>query len=293
MSEDGSKWWHRRPATTTLDEYMTRGAYHVELRLPKSWLPRYFRRFHIVEDVFCRHLSREARIIDIGAGEGALVERLERAGFRNVVGLDAYGPTLNGKVIKASVSDLPFPDETFNAMSCLDVVEHVPLNLQLRVMREMERVLRPGGVLVLSAPNMAHLRSRLDFFLKGKPWRNRLDKHPGELSSVERIGVLTEAGFVVGDTVGLHLTLCYNPCPAGDFGKLLTRVMFSPFAPSGLCWTVVVLAFKRPAPKWAGHRGLMGLGPLGTALAAYRPDAADPTWSCWCRRRGGETDFVK
>ena len=50
------------------------------------------------------------------------------------------------------VSALPFPDATVDAIVFTEVIEHVPRGAERRVLHELARVLRPGGVVALSTP---------------------------------------------------------------------------------------------------------------------------------------------
>jgi SAM-dependent methyltransferase len=49
--------------------------------------------------------------------------------------------------------DLPFPDESFDCVTCIEVLEHIPAELRKRSLAEMRRVLRTGGRLVLRVPH--------------------------------------------------------------------------------------------------------------------------------------------
>ena len=248
----------------------------MKLKISRNWLPRYFRRLYIAEKIICGFLSVSDRIADIGSGEGILVQRLLDNGFQNVIGVDPYAPIVNPKIVRGSIIDLPLSAESLDALTCLDVLEHLPLHLQHQASGELSRVLKRGGIAIISVPNMAHLMSRISFLLKGKPWRNKLNKHPGELSIHERIRVLQDSGLICIEKIGLHLTLMYDPCPNGLISNILTRLMFSPWVPAGLCWTVVLLLYKQPIPesiKSCGKKNLMR-----NILAEYEPPIEDPTF---------------
>jgi SAM-dependent methyltransferase len=97
------------------------------------------------------------RILDAGCGTGALLDRLEGRPGVEVYGLDFSGQALaytrqRGHVhlVQGDLTCLPFPDGTFDVVTALDVVEHI--REDERALREVNRVLRPGGVLLASVP---------------------------------------------------------------------------------------------------------------------------------------------
>lgn len=105
------------------------------------------------------------RILDVGCGTGGNFPFLSRYG--EVEGCDYSEEAvrfcrLRGYegVVEASVYELPYPDSTFDLVTCLDVIEH--LRLDLPALLEMKRVLRPGGYLLLTLPGRPELYSDFD-----------------------------------------------------------------------------------------------------------------------------------
>jgi SAM-dependent methyltransferase len=96
-------------------------------------------------------------------------------------GCSWVGVELRGKAI------LPFTDESFDAALLLDVLDH--LAAPHPVAAELHRVLRPGGVLLATAPNLSYWRRRLGRALRG-PDRRFRSFSPQALQAI-----LTEAGF--------------------------------------------------------------------------------------------------
>ena len=121
-------------------DYAKRGDYHRHLDPHWSYAPIYRRKLAWV-DSFLAERSKDARILDVGAGEGALVERYRERGY-DVVGIDSAYESQHVK--KGDILALPFEDEGFDVLFCLDVLEHLELLEQASALDEIRRVLKPG-----------------------------------------------------------------------------------------------------------------------------------------------------
>jgi 2-polyprenyl-3-methyl-5-hydroxy-6-metoxy-1,4-benzoquinol methylase len=112
-------------------------------------------------------LKAGARVLDAPSGAGALTHALAERGF------EAWGadlaPTAAVGPEHFSAADLneplPWPDEQFDAVFSVEGLEH--LENPFGFLREVHRVLVPGGTLVLTTPNTVSLRSRVRFFGSG------------------------------------------------------------------------------------------------------------------------------
>jgi 2-polyprenyl-3-methyl-5-hydroxy-6-metoxy-1,4-benzoquinol methylase len=115
-------------------------------------------------------------ILDLGTGGGYLSSILsaapERAGRQPGEGLQASD--IDGKKFAVpgvkftacNVNDgLPYPDESFDAVVAIELLEHTAA--PYLVLAEIRRVLKPGGALVFSVPNVGHMMSRFSFMLGG------------------------------------------------------------------------------------------------------------------------------
>jgi len=104
----------------------------------------------------CREIAkREPRILDVGCGTGANLQML--AQFGAAEGVDVSSEALEfcrarglAKVRQGAAETLPYEDASFDLVTGLDVVEH--LDDDLSGLREMRRVLRPGGRALLFVP---------------------------------------------------------------------------------------------------------------------------------------------
>lgn len=167
------------------------------------------------------------RILDLGCRTGAFTRNFLDG--NQVVGLDVDRTALNvaaGFGIEPVLADieapLPFDDESFDAVIAGEVLEHV--RFPEAVLREVQRVLRPGGVLVGSVPNVYNLRCRL-WFLAGRP----ADPDPTHLHMFSPTQV---AALVSG----------FDDVEIGFFGGKFSRVH-----PRLLSWDIAFTGRRRPS----------------------------------------------
>ncbi len=108
--------------------------------------------------------------LDVGAGNGELIDRVMREFQVKVRACDYRDDLMTIGDLKVDVVDLntgplPYPNESFDLVTCTEVIEHLE---DFRApLREIARVLRPGGIFVVSTPNVLNLGSRLRYLLFG------------------------------------------------------------------------------------------------------------------------------
>ena len=109
------------------------------------------------------------RHLDIGAGRGALIERLNARFKLESQACDFHVENFKGnapiKKIDIDKQPLPYGDAEFDLVTCSEVIEH--LENYRALVREARRVLRPGGLLVLTTPNVLNAYSRLRYVASG------------------------------------------------------------------------------------------------------------------------------
>ena len=150
-------------------------------------------------------------ILDLSAGAGHSSERLAKLGFRVVT--TEYGlpmPMSAGIARVGGVNlnyPLPFRSGSFDAVNIVEVIEHIENQPQL--IREIGRVLKPGGTFLVSTPNVLNLMSRMRFlftgFLHGRIRPVHYSKKPGQAPNIyllhfyELYYLLFHSGFTVSE----------------------------------------------------------------------------------------------
>ncbi len=117
-------------------------------------------------DRFCPE-TRPLSILDAGCGTGGMLPHL--TGYGPTVGIDLSREALGfarrretGHLTCASLTQLPFPAETFDVVTSFDVIYHRAIRDDEVALAEIARVLRPQGTLLLRVPAHEGLRSHHD-----------------------------------------------------------------------------------------------------------------------------------
>jgi len=125
----------------------------------------------VAERVLSRYARPGVRAVDLGTGPGAMAMRLQSMGC-DVVGVDrdtngfrADLPHVTLDFDEADFSTL-LVASSFHLVTAIEVIEHV--ESPIGFLRNVGRLLVPGGVAVLTTPNVDSLPARFKFFLTGK-----------------------------------------------------------------------------------------------------------------------------
>lgn len=137
------------------------------------------KRVDFIADVLKRSLSPDARVLDVGCGNGVISRHLGRMGF-NVLGIDVSDKTIekarsinpmpNVQFMRKSAEELVASGEKYEAIICSEVLEH--LDNPGALLRVLYQSLADNGKLIVTVPNgngprellvtrpVLHLRSR-------------------------------------------------------------------------------------------------------------------------------------
>lgn len=129
-----------------------------------------------LEELVRSYVHPQIQVMDLGCGRGGVVELFWRD-VKLAAGLDPDAPSLAEHqasglpVIRGRGEQLPFVDQSFDLVVCLWVLEHV--ESPEAVLREVHRVLRPGGHFVFLTPNLRNPLLLLNRLAKALPQLQR------------------------------------------------------------------------------------------------------------------------
>jgi SAM-dependent methyltransferase len=127
----------------------------------------------LVLALLARYGAAGGRGLDVGCGTGGMLDALAERG--SWVGVDAEALALAfsrkrglGRLVGGSALALPFRGGAFDACLCLDVLYHRAVPSDTAALAECHRILRPGGLLIVTDSAFAWLRSAHDDAVHGR-----------------------------------------------------------------------------------------------------------------------------
>lgn len=176
-----------------------------------------------------RHAPRDGALLDVGCWDGVgTVAYGEACRARRLYGVEVCEDQARAaesrsiEVARCNLEQprLPWPDAAMDVVVCNQVLEH--LKNIFTVMDEIVRVLRPGGIFVVSVPNLSSLHSRIMLLLGLQPSMIRVfGPHVRSFAHGEFKHFLTATGRLeIVETVGLG----FYPLPATAVGNWLARL---------------------------------------------------------------------
>jgi 2-polyprenyl-3-methyl-5-hydroxy-6-metoxy-1,4-benzoquinol methylase len=127
-----------------------------------------------------RKILKKTKVLDIGCGENKIIPE--------AIGLDLYNYPGVNKI--GSAEKLPFPNKSFDAVTLLEVIEH--LKNPEKTLKEIKRVLKPNGQVIISTPNVTWGWKIVWFLWSHTFGRKWLDSHFNKYNEKKLIELISE-----------------------------------------------------------------------------------------------------
>lgn len=169
----------------------------------------------VADQIMVRYVRSGARAVDLGTGPGAMADRLQSMGCQTIgadMSADGFEPKLPHVVVNFDQPDFAaqLGTKKFDFVTAIEVIEHV--ESPIGFLRNIGNLLVPGGVAVVTTPNVESLPARLKFLLRGKI--RTMDEN-GEPTHISPIFVdLLKRQFLKRTSLELHEHLVF---PANGF----------------------------------------------------------------------------
>ncbi len=241
---------------------------------PAEWVAQWFRgrRARVLAGRMNGATGR--RVLDVGCGRGFTLACLQRAGA------DVFGTQVStaaarqaarlvgdDRIFVGELADAKYPERWFDAVTLWHVLEHVPAPREL--LREIERLLRPGGFVYIEVPNAGGWTARTF----GRRWLGYdIPRHLFHFSPATLKVLAREAGLVCRDEV--QLSLEYSPV------TLLQTLLNAVLGGDSLLFRHLTQE-RREADPGAG-RAVLALH-LAVAAALAVPSLVLSAWLAWTR----------
>lgn len=106
--------------------------------------------------------EKSSRILDIGVGRGEMMECFKRWGYNNYLGVDISSSVIefckslnyNCELIEDTASWLNDKKNSFDVVTLIDVLEHIPKSHTIEFLRSIYDSLKDNGMLIIQVPNL-------------------------------------------------------------------------------------------------------------------------------------------
>lgn len=209
----------------------------------KSYFNQHFFRYQKTLGFIPEKYITGKKVVDLGALPGHLSRAIKFLGANEVIGLD-YDPQRfefkyriekqGVKMVKSDIEKqpLPFGDKTVDLVIFTEVIEHFQGSPQF-VFLEIKRILKPGGMLVITTPNRDNLPDRIFRFFRKKTVQSNdgllvQQLHHHEYCMEELVLLLQKFGFNINKKsyiAGTEISLL-----EGTFPRKNSRILGIPYA---------------------------------------------------------------
>lgn len=193
------------------------------------------------------YFKKDFKVLDVGCLFGNYMVFFRNSNIK-MYGLDIYKDIIednkkrfpNMKFFTASVLEMPFPDDYFDAVTMWETIEHIPQDTEIKAFSEIRRVLKKNGYLFLSTPHDNFLSKMLDaaqiIFKQHRHYNKEkitrfLENTGFKVDRIEYHGKLLESTYWLYHII-LKRTLKLHPLDT-EFGRKLDKKVEKEFKKKG------------------------------------------------------------
>lgn len=200
--------------------------YRAGAGVQSKWHHMKFQRFAEALEGFHRHL-------DIGCGPGTFIGSLAQ-GAHSSLGIDIAGPQIAyaeahyggpGRSFRTlPAGPLPFEPASFDAVTLIELIEHLPRPTNLELLRDALRVLRPGGRIFVSTPNYHSAWPMIERLVSRVGGVDYGDQHITRYHRASLRELMKDAGAADVTVEGYMLTAPFAAALSWRFADALARL---------------------------------------------------------------------
>lgn len=170
---------------------------------------------------------RNGKLLDIGSAFGYLMEVAREHGYDvHGVELSHFSSTIakkkfGSKVFEGNLKDSKFPNANFDVITMFDLIEHIPQPLEF--MKEVRRVIKPGGFIAITTPDTSSLSCKL---LGYGGWFHWKFEHLGYFNRKSMEELARHTGFKIVEKKRAYKTMSFQYL--FDQFKMFPHSIFSP-----------------------------------------------------------------
>lgn len=211
--------------------------YYYEMMLKGHAVQRFWHREKFMEVAKLVQAGGAKKVLDFGCGPGSFLAVLGEA----VPGVDATGVDIASPQIDFAVKNiatkfpgnirfqllngekLPYPDATFDAVTCIEVIEHIHPFLAAKILAEARRVLKPEGTFILTTPNYRSFWPLIEWVLeKASPVKYH-DQHISKFTPNSLVKFLESCGFEATGINSIFVAAPFVNAVSGGLAHFLHR----------------------------------------------------------------------
>lgn len=212
--------------------------YYYEVMLKGHAIQRFWHREKFLEVAKLVKSSGAKTVLDFGCGPGSFLAVLgETVPGIQALGVDIASPQIEfaGRNIAAKFpgnikfqlldgEKLPYSDASFDAVTCIEVIEHIHPFLAAKILAEARRVLKPDGIFILTTPNYRSFWPMIEWLLERASPVKYHEQHISKFTPNSLVKFLETCGFEATGINSIFVAAPFVNALSGSLAQLLHRM---------------------------------------------------------------------